>query len=88
MIPGVFYHVKASIWEPGSSNSLSHSTIEWTNAEGLFEREPFSLSALKATNDTCSDNVTTNDTYSRPGRTEMVKPCSPPNMQHYWEGED
>lgn len=43
---------------------LCLSAIELTNAEGLFKEEPFSVSALQDTNDTCGNNVTTNDTIS------------------------
>lgn len=64
MVPGVFYQSRDSIWEHAVGNSLSHSAIELTNAEGLFKEEPFSVSTLQATNDTCSNNVTTNDTIS------------------------
>lgn len=48
MIPGVLYQARAPIWGPTAGNSPFDSAIELASAEGLFGEEPFSVSALKA----------------------------------------
>lgn len=48
MIPGILYQAKAPIWGPVAGNSPFDSAIESAGTEGLFGKEPFSVSALEA----------------------------------------